>query len=69
MGSPLKFRPERDQVRLIYGDGEHLNRVSSVADNPGKVFAVIGPFDGHMDKMDLQRMIEALCRGYNVVAE
>jgi hypothetical protein len=65
----LKFRPECEQVRLLYCEGEHLNRASAVTDNPGKVFAIVGPFDGHLDKMDLQRMLEAVCRGFNVVAE
>lgn len=64
----LKFKPKRQQVRLIFGDGEHLSGVDSVTTNPGKVFAVIGPFDGHMDKMDLQDMLETVCRGYNTEA-
>lgn len=64
----LKFRPKADQVRLIFGDGEHLSGVDSVKGNPGKVFAVIGPFDGHTDKADLQDMLETVCRGFNTVS-
>ena len=55
------------QLRIIYGDGEHLNGVDSVRRNPGKVFAVIGPFDNHMDK-DKQVLMDALedvCRRFN----
>lgn len=65
----LKFRQKSEQVRMIFADGEHLSTVDSVQSNPGKVFAVIGPFEGHMDKADLQKMLQTLCRGYNVVSE
>jgi hypothetical protein len=53
------------KIRIIYTDGEHLNRVDSVKSNPGKVFAVVGPFDNHNDKVDLQNLLETLLRGYN----
>jgi hypothetical protein len=62
----LKWKPKAKQVRCIFGEGEHLNGVDSVTKNPGKVFAVIGPFDGHTDKPDLQDALEVLLRGYNL---
>jgi hypothetical protein len=61
----LKFKPQRQQVRLIYGDGEYLSGMDHVVNNPGKVFAVIGPFDGHTDKQDLMDALEMVCRGHN----
>lgn len=61
----LKFKPKARQVRLVYGDGEHLSGMDHVKTNPGKVFAVIGPFDEHTDKSELQDMLETVCRGYN----
>lgn len=66
MASGLTFKPHNKQVRIIYGDGEHLSGVDSVTKNPGKVFAVIGPFDGHTDKQDLQDALELVLRGYNL---
>jgi hypothetical protein len=60
------FKPKDRQVRLIYGDGEHLSGMDHVKNNPGKVFAVIGPFDQHTDKPELQDMLQTVCRGYNV---
>lgn len=62
----LKFKPKDRQVRLIFGDGEYLSGMDHVQNNPGKVFAVIGPFDGHTDKPDLQDMLRLVCRGYNL---
>ncbi len=62
----LKFKPQDKLVRLIYGDGEALSGMDHVKQNPGKVFAVIGPFDGHMNKADLQDMLETICRGFNL---
>lgn len=62
----LKWKPKDRQVRVIYGDGEHLSGTDSVTKNPGKVFAVIGPFDGHADKPELQDALEMLLRGYNL---
>lgn len=50
-------------VRIIYG-GEP-GRVESVKQNPGKVFAVIGPFDSFSDKRELTDALEMLVRGYN----
>lgn len=51
-------------VRLIYGDGESLSDMDHVRRAPRKVFAVIGPFDGHTDKPELQEMILAALREY-----
>lgn len=65
----LKFKPYDKRVRLIFGDGEHLSGMDHVTHNPGKVFAVIGPFDNHTDKADLQDMLETLLRGYNLEAQ
>lgn len=66
MGSALKWKPKVRQVRMIFGDGEYLSGCDSVRSNPGKVFAVIGPFDGHTDKQDLQDALTTLLRGYNL---
>jgi hypothetical protein len=66
MAAALKFKPRARQVRIIFGDGEHLSGMDHVTKNHGKVFAVIGPFDNHTDKADLQDMLEAVCRGFNV---
>lgn len=62
----LRYKPKDRQVRLIFGDGEYLSRLDHVREAPGKVFAVIGPFDAHMDKQELQHALEMVCRGYNV---
>lgn len=59
----LTYIPKARQVRVIYSDDP--SGVDSVTKNPGKVFAVIGPFDNHTDKGDLQDMLETLLRGYN----
>lgn len=66
MGSALKWKPHDKRVRIIYGDGEYLSGMDHVANNPGKVFAVIGPFDNHTDKGDLQDALETFLRGYNL---
>lgn len=66
----MALRVRKDEkdgaVRLGWGDGEYINTMSMVTDNPGKVFAVIGPFDTHMDKLQLQDALLLICRGYNV---
>lgn len=62
----LRWKPKKDWVRMIFTDGEYLNLVDSVHEHPGKIFAAIGPFDGHTDKADLQDMLETLLRGYNL---
>lgn len=60
----LTFKPKHQQVRMIVSDDPSSSPV--VTENPGKVFAVIGPFDGFSDKMELQHMLETLLRGWNV---
>lgn len=62
----LKFKPKNQRVRLAMGTGEYLAGIGPVVDNPGMIFAVIGPFDGHTDKQDLQDALEMLCRGFNL---
>lgn len=64
----LRFKKNESEgaVRLGYTDGENLHRAGLVTDNPGKVFAVIGPFDGHMDKPELQKALDMLLRGFNI---
>jgi hypothetical protein len=61
----LRFKPRAKQMRLIYGDGKYLSGMDHVKQNPGKVFAVIGPFEGHTDKPDLQDALQILLRGFN----
>lgn len=65
----LRWKPKHRQTRLVYADGEALHRCDVVEVNPNKVFDVVGPFDGHMDKMDLQRSLEFVLRGYNLHSE
>ena len=60
----LQFKPAEKRVRMILSDDP--GGVDVVAKNPGKVFAVIGPFDEHTDKADLQDMLETICRGWNL---
>lgn len=62
----LKFKPKSQQVRLVFGDGRYLSGMDHVSKNPRKIFAVIGPFEHHTDKPELQDVLEVLCRGYNV---
>jgi hypothetical protein len=64
----LTFKPKNEQVRLIFGDAEYLSGMDHVTKNPGKVFAVIGPFDAHTDKPELQDILQIVCRGFNTVA-
>jgi hypothetical protein len=40
--------------------------VDSVEKNPGKVFAVIGPFDNHTDRPALMDALDLLVRGFNL---
>lgn len=60
----LKWKPRNRQTRVIYSDDP--GGVDVVKKNPGKVFAVIGPFDDHCDKSHLQDSLEFLLRGYNL---
>jgi hypothetical protein len=66
MAGALKFKPADQCVRIIYSDDP--GGVDSVKSNPGKVFAVIGPFEGHTDKQDLMDAIETFLLGYNLEA-
>lgn len=62
----MGLRVKQHGVRLIWADGEALNKVDSVEKNPGKIFAVIGPFDEHTSEPRLQDALIMLCRGANV---
>lgn len=64
MASALKWKAPVRKTRLIFSDDP--GRVDVITKNPGKVFAVIGPFDDHTDKGDLQDMLETILRGYNL---
>jgi hypothetical protein len=44
-------------MRIIYTDGRNLCDVDSVRRDPDKVFAVIGPFESHLDAPGLQEAI------------
>lgn len=44
-------------MRLIYADGKNLTETDHVRKAPDKVFAVIGPFENHQDKRDLQELL------------
>lgn len=63
----LKMRPEGDQVRIVFTDAPAS--ASLVRENPGAVFAVIGPFEGFDKKRELQEAIVMLLRGYNVTTK
>ena len=60
----LTYKPKDQQVRMILSDDPKSCPI--VTEHPGKVYAVIGPFDGFSDKMELQHMIETMLRGWNV---
>lgn len=62
MGGALKFKPRAKRVRMIVTDGPQ----GIMSEYPGKVFAVIGPFDSHTDKPELQDMLTTVCRGFNL---
>jgi len=47
---------------MVYTDAPEV----AMTEHKGKVFAVIGPFDSHMDKPDLQDALRMLLRGYNI---
>lgn len=65
MKPALKFKPKREQVRMVFSDGPG----SVMPEHKGKVFAVIGPFDDFTDKTDLQDMLTTLLRGYNLMRD
>jgi hypothetical protein len=58
----LRFKPKDQLVRMVLSD----DPAGVMPEHRGKVFAVIGPFDGHTDKQDLQDMLETLLRGFNL---
>lgn len=58
----LKFKPKNRQVRMVYTDAPEV----AMPEHRGKVFAIIGPFDDHMDKPELQKTLQMLLRGYNI---
>ena len=62
MGKP-KFKPKKDQIRLTYTTGHQ----SCYPEYRGqdKVFAVIGPFEGFGDKMDIQEALKELLMSWN----
>lgn len=55
----------KKQVRIVYTDALH----TAFPGYKGKVFAIIGPFEGHMDKPELQKLLETVLRGYNLKPE
>jgi hypothetical protein len=59
----LKFRPKAERVRLVYTNSPG----TAMPDNVGKVFAVVGPFEGFDDKADLRDMLEVVIRGWNLI--
>ena len=65
MSAGLKFKPKSELVRIIYGEGKYLSGTDHAKENPDKVFAVIGPFETHTDKSDLQDALMFVLRGYN----
>lgn len=50
-----------EPVRIIYDNSNQ----TGFPEHHGKVFAVIGPFDGHLDKVDLQKAIERVLVEHN----
>lgn len=58
----LRWKPKDKRVRVVMTDGPG----AAMPEHKGKVFALIGPFDSHADKGDLQDMLITLIRGYNL---
>lgn len=58
----LRWKPKHRQTRIVYSD----TSAGAMPEHKGKVFAVIGPFDDDLDKLDLQNMLLTLLRGYNM---
>jgi len=48
-------------VRLVFSD----NPNQFMAEYPGKVFAVIGPFESHHDRLDLQQALRQAAMEHN----
>ena len=61
----LKHKPTDQQVRIVFTDAPER----AMPEHRGRVFALIGPFENHQDKADVQKMILALLRGWNIEAE
>lgn len=53
-----------EKVRIVYTDQPGR----CMPEHKGKVFAVIGPFEDHLDKDDLQAELETVLRSYNLKA-
>ena len=60
----LRWKPKDKQIRVIYSDAP--GGVDSVVKNPGKVFAVVGPFENHAQPSALMDALEYLARGFNL---
>lgn len=60
----FKFKKPEKCFRIIYSDDP--GGVDSVKKNPGKVFAVIGPFENHTANQDLMDALQIFLRGYNL---
>jgi hypothetical protein len=60
--SGLRFKSKENRLRLIFTD----RAGAAMPEHNGKVFALIGPFDSHTDKGDLQDMLTTIIRGYNL---
>lgn len=53
-----------DAVRMVFADSPE--RTDLFRENKGKVFCMIGPFEDHMDKPDLEKALTMLVRGFNL---
>ena len=62
---PLKWKPKKERVRLIW-TSETLGAFKSEFKDNDKVFGVIGPLDDFTDKQDLQEALATFLRGYNI---
>lgn len=56
-----------DAVRMVFADSPE--RTDLFRENKGKVFCMIGPFENHLDKPDLERALTMVCRGFNLKFE
>ncbi len=62
----MEFKPEAEQVRMIYSSAPQR---ADFPEHPDKVFAVIGPFEGFDDKPALREALKMLLRGWNIRSE
>lgn len=60
----LKWKSYAQRLRVMYSSDPGGTDV--VINNPGKVFAIIGPFEDPVDKAVLQDALEMLVRGFNL---